>query len=122
MRTSLAAVGIRLGFNALFGIKERERLPKLIATGIVLAGVVIFKLAEHTACKVLQCPDPCPIEPLRRVNLRFVAPLMGITSSTPLWESRYTFEVGSKDLKNSFEDVCRDWPPIHKFLPMPKPI
>lgn len=33
MRTGLAAVGIGLGFNALFGKMEPEWLPKLIATG-----------------------------------------------------------------------------------------
>ena len=84
MRTGLAAVGIGLGFNALFGKMEPEWLPKLIATGFIISGVIIFYLAERSACKVLQRLDPHSIEPLRRVNLRFVATLMGIASLTLL--------------------------------------
>ena len=84
MRTGLAAVGIGLGFNALFGKMEPEWLPKLIATGFIVSGVIIFYLAERSACKVLHRLDPHSIEPLRRVNLRFVAILMGIASLTLL--------------------------------------
>ena len=42
MRTGLAAVGIGLGFNALFGKMAPEWLPKLIATGFIISGVIIF--------------------------------------------------------------------------------
>lgn len=82
MRTGLAAVGIGLGFNALFAQMEPEWLPKLIATGFIISGVIIFYLAERSACKVLQRLDPHSIEPLRRMNLRFVAIVMGIASLT----------------------------------------
>ena len=84
MRTGLAAVGIGLGFNALFGKMAPEWLPKLIATGFIISGVIIFYLAERSACKVLHRLDPHSIEPLRRVNLRFVATLMSIASLTLL--------------------------------------
>ncbi|NCP24494.1 MAG: DUF202 domain-containing protein [Erythrobacter sp.] len=80
MRTGLAAVGIGLGFNALFGKMEPEWLPKLIASGFIISGVIIFYLAERSACKVLQRLNSHSIEPLRRINLRFVAILMGIAS------------------------------------------
>ena len=80
MRTGLAAVGIGLGFNALFGKMEPEWLPKIIASGFIISGVIIFYLAERSACKVLQRLNSHSIEPLRRINLRFVAILMGIAS------------------------------------------
>ena len=82
MRTGLAAVGIGLGCNALFGKMAPDWLPKLIATGFIISGVIIFYLAERSACKVLHRLDPHSIEPLRRVNLRFVATLMRIASLT----------------------------------------
>lgn len=80
MRTGLAAVGIGLGFNALFGKMEPSWLPKAIATCFILSGMVIFYLAERNSCSVLERLDAHSVQPLRRMNLRLVASLMGTGS------------------------------------------
>ena len=77
MRTGLAAVGLGLGFNALFGKMDPTWLPKAIASCFIMAGMVIFYLAERSSCRVLERLDAHAVEPLRRVNLRFVASMMG---------------------------------------------
>ena len=49
MRTGLAAVGIGLGFNALFGKLEPAWWPKALATGFVLIGIAVFFAAQRSA-------------------------------------------------------------------------
>lgn len=84
MRTGLAAVGIGLGFNALFGKMEPTWLPKAIATCFIVSGMAIFYFAERNACSVLQRLNTHSVQPLRRMNLRLVASLMGIGSAVLL--------------------------------------
>lgn len=78
MRTGLAAVGIGMGFNALFEEMEPAWLPRAIATCFIVAGLIVFYLAERNACAVLSRLDAHTVRPLRRMNLRFVASLMGL--------------------------------------------
>ncbi|MBX7535039.1 DUF202 domain-containing protein [Qipengyuania flava] len=80
MRTGLAAVGIGLGFNALFGKMEPAWLPRAIATCFILSGMVVFYLAERSSCSVLKRLDAHSVQPLKRINLRLVASLMGFGS------------------------------------------
>ncbi|MEE4154678.1 MAG: DUF202 domain-containing protein [Erythrobacter sp.] len=80
MRTGLAAVGIGLGFHALFGKMEPAWLPKAIATCFVIGGLIIFALAERNAKKVLDRLDTHSVEPLQPMNLQLVAGLMGAAS------------------------------------------
>ena len=80
MRTGLAAVGIGLGFNVLFGKMEPSWLPKAIATCFIPSGMVIIYLAERNSCSVLERLDAHSVQPLRRMNLRLVASLMGTGS------------------------------------------
>ena len=80
MRTGLAAVGIGLGFNALFGKMEPAWLPRAIATCFILSGMVVFYLAERSSCRVLKRLDAHSVQPLKRINLRLVASLMGFGS------------------------------------------
>ena len=84
MRTGLAAVGIGLGFNALFGKMDPRWLPKAIVTCFIISGIVIFYLAERNSCSVLERLDAHSVQPLRRMNLRLVASLMGIGSTVLL--------------------------------------
>ena len=77
MRTGLAAVGIGLGFNALFGKMEPVWLPKTIASLFIFSGVIIFYLAERSSCSVLKRLDAHSVEPLQRMNLRLVASVLG---------------------------------------------
>lgn len=73
MRTGLAAVGIGLAFHAIFEKVEPAWVARAIASAFVVAGIVIFFVAERKACSVLSRMDAHEIEPIPRVNLRFVA-------------------------------------------------
>ena len=80
MRTGLAAVGIGVGFNALFDEMEPVWLPKAIATCFILAGLAIFYLAERNSCAVLERLDAHAVRPVRRMNLRLVAGIVSLGS------------------------------------------
>ena len=54
MRTGFAAIGIGLGFHALFGRIEPLWLPRAIATAFLLIAIVIFLAAERRACAVIR--------------------------------------------------------------------
>lgn len=53
VRTGFAAIGIGLGFHALFGRIEPLWLPRAIATAFLLIAVLIFLAAERRACTVI---------------------------------------------------------------------
>ncbi|WP_374406287.1 YidH family protein [Pelagerythrobacter sp.] len=80
MRTGLAAVGIGVGFNALFEEMQPSWLPRAIASCFVLAGMVVFFLAERHSCIVLERLDAHSVRPVRRMNLRLVVGMMSLGS------------------------------------------
>jgi putative membrane protein len=49
LRTGLAAIGIALGFHALFGRIHPVWLPRAIATAFLLIAIMIFLAAERRA-------------------------------------------------------------------------
>jgi putative membrane protein len=73
MRTGLAAVGIGLGFNALFGKLDPAWLPRALASGFILVAIVIFFAAQAKASEVagrLECHKAAP---MRGLTLRLIA-------------------------------------------------
>jgi len=52
LRTGLAAVGIGLGFQALFRSIEPIWVAKALATVFVLIGIFIFSGAQRRACRM----------------------------------------------------------------------
>ncbi len=72
-RTSMAAIGIGLGFNALFRSMEPVWIPKSIATLFILLGIMLVILAERRACKLKQRLDSHSVEPLGGMNMRIIA-------------------------------------------------
>jgi len=82
MRTGLAAVGIGLGFNALFGKLEPAWLPRAIATLFILIGIFIFSAAQRNGCAVQHRLDAHKAEPLKGQNLRLIAGFMALGSAT----------------------------------------
>lgn len=80
MRTGLACVGIGLGFNALFGKMEPGWISKAIATCFIVAGVIMFYLAEKKSRTVLERLYAHAIEPIKRMNLRLVASILALGS------------------------------------------
>ncbi len=53
-RTAFAAIGLGLGFQAIFNKVEPAWVPKLIATLFILLGVLLIWLAHNRSIKVLQ--------------------------------------------------------------------
>ena len=78
MRTGLASIGLGVGFNALFDEMQPTWLPRAIASCFILSGLIIFCLAERNACAVLKRLDAHAVRPVKRMNLRLVASLMGL--------------------------------------------
>ena len=71
-RTGFAAVGIGLGFHALFLRMEPTWIPKTIATVFLLVGIYLFYSAERRACAVLTRLHAHKAEPEPNTHLRFV--------------------------------------------------
>ncbi len=76
MRTGLAAVGIGLGFNALFGKLEPLWIPKAIATLFMIIGIFIFWIAQQNGCAVQNRLNSHRATPVKPNNLRIISGLM----------------------------------------------
>jgi putative membrane protein len=72
MRTGFAAVGVGLGFQALFNKMEPDWVPKLIATAFLVIAIVMFIGAERRACSILHRLKSHEVETVRARNLRMV--------------------------------------------------
>lgn len=70
-RTGFAAIGIGLGFNALFNRLQPEWVPKAIATAFVVIGILVFIAAERRACAVLARLHAHQVKTVGIGNLRF---------------------------------------------------
>ena len=81
MRTGLAAVGIGLGFNALFGKLEPAWLPKALASGFVVVAIAIFVAAQARAVTVARRLEEHKAEPMRGLTMRLVAGGMILAST-----------------------------------------
>src|SRR5688572_153909 len=72
MRTGLAAIGIGVGFHALFAQMEPPWVPRAIATAFLLLGVAVAVAAERRACAVHDRLSPHVIVSARAMNLRLI--------------------------------------------------
>lgn len=73
MRTGLAAVGIGLGFNALFGRMELVWMPKALASAFILVAIAIFFAAQSKASEVADRLECHKAVPMRGLTMRLVA-------------------------------------------------
>ena len=80
MRTGLAAVGIGIGFNALFDALQPAWIPKAIATVFLVIGIFVVIAAERRACAVMRRLEPHEIQAFRPVNLRLITWAMAIAT------------------------------------------
>lgn len=88
MRTGLAAVGIGLGFNALFGKLDPTWLPKAIATLFIMIGIFVFWAAQRNGVKVQERLRAHEAKPVHTLNLRLIAGAMavgGVLLIAALW-------------------------------------
>lgn len=58
MRTAFAAIGIGLGFRAVFGEFDPPWLARAIATGFILMGAIVAFVAERRASRTLDRLQP----------------------------------------------------------------
>ena len=73
MRTAFAAIGIGLGFRALFGEWDPSWLPKLVATVFILGGGWLAVTAEKRACKTLDRLTTHEFEAISTPNFKVMA-------------------------------------------------
>ena len=71
-RTGFAAVGIGLGFQALFVKMEPSWVPRVIATLFLLLGIFLFVSAEMRACEGLQRLKSHEVKGFRNARLRLM--------------------------------------------------
>ena len=73
LRTGLAAIGIGVGFHALFRTLAPAWLPRLLASLLLGMGICIVLAAERRASRVLARLDPHVVARARPMNLRIIA-------------------------------------------------
>lgn len=73
MRTGMAAVGIGLGFNALFRSLEPDWVAKAIATAFLLVAIYIFLSADRRARRILGNLDAHSVSELKPLRIRLLA-------------------------------------------------
>ncbi len=73
MRTSLACLGLGVGFHALFNKVEPSWLPRGIASVFLVLAVVVIVLAERRACAVISQLESHTVRTARKINLRLFA-------------------------------------------------
>ncbi|QCB55722.1 DUF202 domain-containing protein [Sphingopyxis sp. PAMC25046] len=82
VRTGMAAVGIGLGFGALFRTAAPDWLPKAIATIFLLVAIFIFVSAEYRARTLIDRLEPHKVRSLKPMRIRTLsAALVGATSA-----------------------------------------
>lgn len=73
MRTAFAAIGIGLGFRAVFGELDPPWLGKAIATAFIVGGGWLAVTAERRACATLARLDPHEFEAISTPNFKVMA-------------------------------------------------
>jgi putative membrane protein len=73
VRTGYAAIGVGLGFQALFHRLQPEWVPKGIATVIFVSAILIFITAERRACAVLARLDTHAVKTAGHRQMRLLA-------------------------------------------------
>ena len=73
MRTAFAAIGIGLGFRAVFGEFDPPWLARAIATMFILGGAWLAITAERRACATLARLDPHKFEAISTPNFKAMA-------------------------------------------------
>ena len=72
LRTGFGAIGIGLGFHALFGRIHPLWVPRAVATAFLLIAVIIFAAAERRSTMVVQRLHTHEVETIRIGILRLI--------------------------------------------------
>lgn len=76
LRTGMAAVGIGLGFTALFQSMQPPWLAKAIASSFLLIAILVVFLAERRASATLARLEAHQIKALKAMRIRLIAWLL----------------------------------------------
>ena len=91
MRTAFGAIGVGLGFRALFNEMQPPWLPRAIATLFMLIGIALFVAAERRAAWVVQHLRVHAVETVRVRNMRLVTAAMVVATLAlivAIWSTR----------------------------------
>lgn len=72
VRTGLAAIGIGLGFSALYRQIEPVWIPKALATVFLIVGIYIFMSSQERACAVLERLKTHEVKTVQGRNIKLV--------------------------------------------------
>jgi len=72
LRTGFGAIGIALGFHALFGRIHPLWLPRVVATAFLLIAILIFLAAERRACVVHERLHAHRVQTIRITRIRLI--------------------------------------------------
>ena len=73
LRTAFAAIGIGLGFRAVFGDFDPDWLAKAIATGFIIMGGVVSWTAQKRACTSMANLSSHEIEAPQTLHMRWLS-------------------------------------------------
>jgi len=88
IRTGMAAVGIGLGFNALFGTLDPTWVPKTIATAFLVVAAYIFLSSAHRARRMISRLDAhvvSTLNPTRVGLLSWSLTLLSLALALAIW-------------------------------------
>lgn len=94
MRTAYAAVGIGLGFNALFSKMQPDWAPKAIATAFLVIAIFTFIAAERRACAVMGRLQTHQIVTLKITNLRIMM-IMSVAATAALAAAIWLLKIAA---------------------------
>ena len=80
VRTGMAAVGIGVGFHALFRLLEPDWVPKSIATAFILIGIFTFVTSARRACRVTANHDTHAVKTAPPMNVWLMSGLLSAAS------------------------------------------
>ncbi len=91
IRTGLAAVGIGLGFSALYRQMEPVWIAKALATVFLIVGIYIFMSSQERACAVLDRLKTHEVKTVQGRNIRLVTSGM-VVATLALIAALWIFE------------------------------
>lgn len=85
MRTSLACIGLGIGFNALFQNMQPLWIPRSIATAFFVLGIMVVVAAERRAASVTQRLSAHVIERAKSTNMRLFAAIIALGAAALIY-------------------------------------
>lgn len=88
LRTGFGAIGIALGFHALFGRIHPLWLPRAVATAFLAIAILIFVAAERRACTVRSRLHAHKVETIKVTRIRLItviAVLATLALAAAMW-------------------------------------